>query len=132
MSWSTARTGTPEEVGDAIKRAILDSANYLPASPRRSRTAEIVATNARNTIVASSEHGVTTGTKPPTIVGHSAGHINDDGSLSHCTTTFAFVREKPPVAAEPAAPGPDAATSAEVDAALSSASALSNEPATTA
>jgi hypothetical protein len=123
MSWSITRTGTPEEVGDAIKHAILQSANYTPPSQRRSRTAELAAANIRAIVVGATEHGVSTGAKPPQIVGYSSGHINDDGSMSTGAMSFAFVREIPK-AAEPAAvtaPGPDAATKEEVDATLSGA-----------
>jgi hypothetical protein len=123
MSWSITRTGTPEEVGDAIKHAILQSANYTPLSQRRSRTAELAAANIRAIVVGATEHGVSTGAKPPQIVGYSSGHINDDGSMSTGSMSFSFVREIPK-AAEPAAvtaPGPDAATKEEVDAALSGA-----------
>jgi hypothetical protein len=98
MSWSITRTGTPEEVGDAIKHAILQSANYTPLSQRRSRTAELAAANIRAIVVGATEHGVSTGAKPPQIVGYSSGQINDDGSMSTGAMSFSFVREIPKAA----------------------------------
>jgi hypothetical protein len=116
MSWSKTTTGKPTEVGDAVKAAILESANYSPPSERRQRTAQLVADGARKLIVGASEDRDTAPQREITVL--SWGHIADDGALSSNGLTFSFVSGSAREAAEPerTAPGPDAITHEEVDA----------------
>lgn len=117
MSWSTTKTGRPADVAKAVAQAIRNSVDYVPPSPARLRTGELLATGTEKIILAAASDDVRSINDTGNVAVEAYGHINDDGSTSTnrlTITVLAAVRELHP---EPAktAPGPDAVTDAEVD-----------------
>lgn len=123
MSWSKTSSGAPAEIAEVIANAIRNSVDYQPPSAARQRTGELVATSSKKIILAAASDDVRTINESGNIAVESWGHINDDGSLESNKLSIAVLPVVRQFHAEPAktAPGPDAVTHEEVDAAISGA-----------
>jgi hypothetical protein len=121
MSWSRTSQGTPHDVAEALHETIVASVAYEPRSVRRTRTALLVADAARKVITESTDDSIASWNPPRAIIASCSGHINDDGTLGNYSISTTFITPPAVVADEPTptAPGPDAVTHDEVDAALS-------------